>query len=256
MRKRNHPYVTTSPETHGHFLGTNLRHPPFSADAIPFRWMRKPTRWFDSDKPNEIDFRDKYDLGRDPILEPELKVEKGWLQQLDNHAGVLDCFHGHIKETESLCFLYAKRTPLSEDSRRVIIGVGRVNHKGENKEYQYSVPEKAAPLRAMLWERLIQHSIRPLGIDGVDGFEGGFLLPYYEAEQLAAENPEFDFEGFRLQKRNAISHRCSSGVFQTALTCPLQKSPCLERESRLWSQVEGEHSDGTRKCRSVGLVRC
>lgn len=191
-RTKSHPYVETSSETHGHFRPTPLRHPAFSADAIPFRWMRKPECWLDKRKQNEGDFRDRYCVSLDPGLEPELKFDKGWIQQRDNHEALLGCFFGHIRPVESLCFFYAKRTPLAEDSRRVIVGVGRVNHISDNQEYKYAMPEKDAPLRALLWERMIQHSIRPKGNDAADGFTDGFLLPYREALAYAAENSEFD----------------------------------------------------------------
>src|SRR5216683_5245900 len=149
-RTKEHPYVETSPETHGHFRPTTLRQPRYSADAIPFRWMQKPVRWTNDKKPNEPDFRDRYNIALDPSLEPKLKVDKGWMQQRDNHAALLDCFFGHVRPQDSLCFFYAKRTPLTEDSRRVIVGVGRVNHVGGNQEYNYSVAENEAPLRALL----------------------------------------------------------------------------------------------------------
>src|SRR5205823_4373399 len=112
-----------------------------------------------------------------------------WAQQKDNHAALLDDFFGHIQKDKSLCFFYAKRTPLSEDSRRVIIGVGTVCHVSDNQEYQYSIPEEKAPLRALLWERLVQHSIRP---DNEGGYTDGFLLPYHQALAHAAKFPEFD----------------------------------------------------------------
>jgi hypothetical protein len=41
----------------------------------------------------------------------------------------------------------------------------------------------------MLWERMVQHTIRPRG---ADGFDGGFLLPYHQALSYAAAHPEFD----------------------------------------------------------------
>jgi len=154
--------------------------------------MRKPSGWLDEKKERGPDFRDKYNISLDSTLEPVLKVDKGWIQQRDNHEALLDCFFGHIRAMESLCFFYAKRTPLSEDSRRVIVGVGRVNHIGDNEEYKYAVPEKDAPLRSLLWERMVQHSIRPKGSDGAEGFADGFLLPYEQALFHAAENPEFD----------------------------------------------------------------
>lgn len=191
-RTKEHPYVETSPETHGHFSPTFLRHPAYSADAIPFRWMRKPTRWTDENRSNELDFRDRFAIDLDPTIEPTLKIDKGWIQHGRNHRALLDCFFGHIKREDSLCFFYTKRTPLADDPRRVIVGVGRVNHTGENKEYRYSIPEDEAPLRSLLWERMIQHSIRPLGEEGRDGFTGGFLLPYQQLLSHVIKNPEFD----------------------------------------------------------------
>ena len=58
----------------------------------------------------------------------------------------------------------------------MIVGVGRVLSVGEVTEYAYKV--KKPPLRCVLWERNVGHSIRP-------GFGDGFLLPYQEALELA-----------------------------------------------------------------------
>jgi hypothetical protein len=188
-RTKKHPYTETSPDSHGHFRETILRHPAYSADAVPFRWMQKPDRWMDARQKNKPDFRDVYQLDLDPEREPELDFDKGWFQERNNHAALLDCFIGHIRPHESLCFFYAKRTPLSEDSRRVIVGVGTVKHIAESREYRYAMPEEDAPLRSLLWERLVQHSIRP---DGEGGFTDGFLLPYHQAVSLAERDSEFD----------------------------------------------------------------
>lgn len=117
-RMKSHPYAETSQKTHGHFRETPLRHAAFSADAVPFRWMQKPERWMNERKQNAPDFRDVYGLDLDPEREPDLGFDNGWFQQRDNHAAVLDCFFDHIHPDDSLCFFYAKRTPLSEDARR------------------------------------------------------------------------------------------------------------------------------------------
>jgi hypothetical protein len=37
-----HPYVQSNPATHGHFAPTTLRHPAYSAPAVPFFWMQQP----------------------------------------------------------------------------------------------------------------------------------------------------------------------------------------------------------------------
>ena len=74
-----------------------------------------------------------------------------------------------------------------EDSAggRILIGVGRVLHVGIAQEYAYTTKGLRGKLRSMLWERMVQHSIRP-------DFKDGFLLPYHAAIDKAAEDPEFD----------------------------------------------------------------
>lgn len=86
-------------------------------------------------------------------------------------------------------FFYAKRTPLADDSRRVIVGVGRVKGVGELIEYRYAKNRPPGAISGFLWERPIHHSIRP---DGKDGF----LLPYQQLLALSDEDPGLDLTPF------------------------------------------------------------
>ena len=167
--KKRHPYAVNNPDTHGHVQDTPLELRPHSAACVPFRWMLM----------EEVTNK-SHSLGLDfqPDREPELPFESAWVQEHDNQRIMLDTFFSALKPDESLCFLYAKRTPLSEDARRVIVGVGRVKGVGEPIEYKYSTTNP--PLRSSLWERNVSHSIRP-------GFEDGFILPYQEILKLASE---------------------------------------------------------------------
>jgi len=130
------------------------------------------------------EFRDEYDLDIDPDREPDLGFPTIWVQEKRNQEALLDCFRGHLKEEASLCLFYAKQVPFVEESGRVLIGIGRVKHISGLTEYEYTEtgPDK---IRSVLWERMIQHSIRP-------GFKDGFLLPYHQALDLAQEDPEFN----------------------------------------------------------------
>ncbi|WP_066425072.1 ATP-dependent RecD-like DNA helicase [Anabaena sp. 4-3] len=170
-----HPYAKTSPDTHGHFEPTPIRHSPYSALAIPFQWMLS--------QDNDLEHKKKeYHLNINLEWEPKLNFTTDWVQDYRNQLPLLDCFFRHIRPEESLCFFYAKEVPFVEDSRRVIIGVGRVKHIGSPIEYKNTNPEK---LRCMLWERSVQHSIRP-------DFKDGFILPYHQAIEFAKKHPEFD----------------------------------------------------------------
>jgi len=168
-----HPYCKNNPETHGHMAPTPVRYPPYSAGAVPFRWVF-----------HELMERYglEYGLDVDPDREPDLGFQTNWVQELHNQKALLDCFFNHLEPQKSLCFFYVKEVPFIEDSRRVIVGVGRVNHIGESIEYKYL---RSGKLRSLLWERMVQHSIRP-------GFTNGFLLPYNDLIRYLEKNPEYN----------------------------------------------------------------
>lgn len=98
-RNIKHPYVETSRDTHGHFKPTPIRHPQLSAPAVPFLWLRSE---------NLEKYSREYGLNTNPEWEPKLGFKTGWLQDYRNHQALLDCFFGHIRPEESLCFFYAK----------------------------------------------------------------------------------------------------------------------------------------------------
>src|SRR3989454_1839271 len=185
-RTMRHPYAESSAETHGHFVPTRFVQPPYSAACVPFRWMLRGEVEGDP-KNSEPGLAERLKLGWTPDREPDLKFDTAWVQERDNQLALLDTFFGALRPEESLCFFYAKRTPLSEQSRRAIVGVGRVLSVGQETEYAYSVANP--PLRCVLWERNVGHSIRP-------GFVDGFLFPYQEALALAAKGEGIDPEEF------------------------------------------------------------
>lgn len=178
VRMANHPYNRGPETSHGHFKETPLRHPPYSAAAVPFAWLLSEAM---------TTLGEEYALDLQAEREPDLGFKTQWVQEHLNQTALLDCFAGHLKPERSLCFFYAKQVPFVEDAGagRILIGVGRVKHVGALQEYAYTTRDLKGKLRSMLWERMIQHSIRP-------DFEDGFLLPYHAAIARAAEDPEFD----------------------------------------------------------------
>ena len=190
-RTMTHPYTEFYPETHGHFAATRFVQPAYSAACVPYRWMLRE-KVEGNAKDGEIGLAERLKIGWVPDREPDIRnhqgkeVETDWIQERENQLALLDTFFGALRPEDSLCFFYAKRTPLSEQSRRVIVGVGRVLSVGEATEYSYKGKER--PLRCVLWERNVGHSVRP-------GFADGFLFPYQEALGLA-EREGIDPEEF------------------------------------------------------------
>ena len=174
---REHPYARSNSDSHGHFLPTRYTMQPYSAACVPFRWMHRK---------EGAELVERYNLGFQAEREPDLGFDPSWIQDRANQLVMLDTFFGAIHPGQSLCFFYAKDTPLSASAGRVIVGVGLVRDVGTHVEYEYSTANP--PLRSAVWERNVEHSIRP-------DFEEGFVFPYQELSDLAVEEG-FDPEQF------------------------------------------------------------
>ncbi len=186
-----HVYAKMSPNTHGHFLPTKYRQPPYSAPAIPFDWLRRARVEGENDEPG---LAEKLGLGFQPEREQVLDFDKGkgddgadkpstWVNERGNQLCLLDTFFSAAAPKQSLCFFYAKRTPLApDDRRRVIVAVGLVTGIGEAVEYETA--SKGKP-RAVTFERNVLHSVRP------DGDEG-FVMPYQAVLAAAEKDPSID----------------------------------------------------------------
>ena len=168
-----HPYQSFS-TLHQNLLPTHLRYPSYSAAAIPFRRMHSDFAWELAQEQNLNVTQE-----REPIGDSYLK---NWVQNHENQKEILDSFFNSIKLDSSLCFFYAKQTPLADDERRVIVGVGQVKYIGSAIEYDC---KKKDGFRSYIWERTIQHSIRP-------GFSDGFLLPYKQILEIASQDKAID----------------------------------------------------------------
>lgn len=182
---KNHPYAKSAEQTHGHFAPTSYTISPYSAAAIPFRWMLKEQAE-GNEKFGVASRVEALQLGYAAEREPDLGFDTSWAQEGSNQRVLLDTFFSAAKPDQSLVFFYAKRTPLAEDPRRVIVGVGRLKTIGAPTEYRYA--DGACPqgkIHGYLWERNIEHSIRPNGNDG-------FLLPYRELLALAEQDDSLD----------------------------------------------------------------
>lgn len=192
--KKSHPYSKSANVTHGHFADTVYTIQPYSVAAIPFRWMLKGHVEGD-EKNGLVGMAEQLKLDYLTEREPDLSVNDGWssnntswVQEGQNQQIMLDTFFSAAQPDKSLVFFYAKRTPMVDDNRRVIVGVGRLKQVASAAtEYKYAKDRPADSISGFLWERNLQHSIRP-------GYKDGFLLPYQQLLDLAEEDPGIDVE--------------------------------------------------------------
>ncbi len=180
IERKSHPYAISSPKTHGHLKQTSIVHPPYSAALIPYYWMLR-------ENANSI----CADLGLpfEDRLEPEIgDWAKNWVQHGRNQEALLDGFLRHVQPQESLCFFYAKQTPMTDDPRRVIVGIGRIRSVAPARSYDM---DEGGPFHSLIWDRPVEHSIRPENLDG-------FLLPYHDGLAFASKNPDYDISRLAL----------------------------------------------------------
>jgi len=167
---REHAYSGGWTRSHSHFAETTQHMPAYSLEATPFRWV---------DRDQAPEFARTWGIGYDPDLETaadayiETRKLTHWVQDHRNQLALLDSFFSGVVPGRSLVFLYAKDVPFLEErtpGARVLIGVGHVTEVRPVVEWAYN---GKGPMRAIMWERGVGHSIR-------QSFADGFLLPYHQ----------------------------------------------------------------------------
>lgn len=175
-----HPYAKNNPDTHGHFLNTEVTYPAFSFPGRPYSWLMYDNRTNHTNIKAILHGID-YQSNKEPDLCWNGKRPL-WVQEACNQKAIFDYFYHDVIPNESLCIAYAKQVPFFESGRRVIVGIGHVTNITPAIEHNHTEKGK---LRSMTWETMVSHSIRN---DNKDGF----LIPYEEMQKYANKHPDFD----------------------------------------------------------------
>jgi hypothetical protein len=172
---RDHAYSGGWTRSHAHFATTTHKMPAHSFEATPYRWVMRGEAELNADVWG-IRYDKSLEDRADDLIEK--KTETNWVQDHRNQLALLDSFFSAIIPGKSLVFIYAKDVPLLEDrppGGRVLLGAGLVTSVAPPTEWEY---DGNGPLRSIMWERAVGHSIR------APEFTEGFLLPY---QQLLAD---------------------------------------------------------------------
>lgn len=176
-------YSTWS-KPHKHMKPKTLHIPAYGAQVIPYRWTLKKSG-FELAQELELGARLEFEPS-----EPDFLKRTSWIQQHQNQRVLLESFAAPLVTDKSLVLFYTPRTPLCDDQRRVLVGVAILAKKHDLTEYDYEGGAAKGRLQAMVWERSIQHSLRP--VQNGEGFVGGFVLPYQQLLQLCETDPSLN----------------------------------------------------------------
>lgn len=175
-----------------HFEDTELEYKPYSVPSICFRWLFR-----NKEKDPKMDILMKINnikLNLNDGIEDDLSLtkDKVWYQLKENQEKIFNAFYGYVKPEKSLCFFYTKNAPFVEEvsGRRIITAIGNVLNVSENKEYDYNKTidqiENEGLHRALLWEHMVEHSIRK----DDKGYHDGVLFPYHELNDYLNKNQD------------------------------------------------------------------
>ena len=162
-QERAHAYADSSRtrSTHGHLLTTRIRMPAYATLAVPFWWMLRQNQ-------DLIDARLHEPLPPDE----ESPFSSAWVFGRARQEAISELFFSRLAAGSSLVVFYTKSGhPLGETINRLVVGVGRLDKIGPMLRYE--VETGSADPAYPLWERSVEHSIRPSGADG-------FLVPYHD----------------------------------------------------------------------------
>jgi AAA domain/UvrD-like helicase C-terminal domain len=178
-----HPYqeLDKTQNTHGHLRPTPVKVRPYSTFAIPFAWLLRRSQ-------DDIAERlpDRLPDDREPPF------PSAWVFGRQRQEALLKIFFSGLSPGKSLVFFYTKDgQPISDSINRLVVGVGRLTKVGPLSPHDSEGSKASYPM----WDRLIEHSIRP------DGDEG-FLLPYHA---YLAPTGDPDEDARRLQQLREIA---------------------------------------------------
>lgn len=158
-REFRHPYanIDSAQATHGALQSTVVDVPPYSAIAVPFAWMlRENQQRIQDGHPSEL------------APDTEAPFPSPWVFDATRQRQLLDAVFSSVTPHCSLAFMYTKSGhPLGDDINRLVVGVGHVAAVSQLLEYRSNTAWTYP-----LWDRIIEHTIRP---DGTQGF----ALPYH-----------------------------------------------------------------------------
>ncbi|WP_297285027.1 AAA family ATPase [uncultured Brachyspira sp.] len=176
-----------------HFEDTELEYKkPYSVPSICFRWLFRNNE--NNPKIDNIMRINNIKLNLNDGIEDALSLTKNkvWYQLKENQEKIFNTFYGYVKPEKSLCFFYTKNAPFVEEvsGRRIITAIGNILSVSKNKEYEYNKPidqiENEGLHRALLWEHIVEHSIRK----DDKGYYDGVLFPYHELNDYLNKNQD------------------------------------------------------------------
>lgn len=137
--------------------------------GAPYSFYPAPYRWMMVDNYNSI--REKENLTLRDLTNADLYYsshkKKNWIDDVRLQGVILRRFWNKLEENKSFVIFYVNSTPAVEDTKRVVVGIGRLKKKYKETFYGRN---KERPGPNYVWQRRLTHNFP----------KEGFRLPYQE----------------------------------------------------------------------------
>lgn len=155
---------------------------PCIMEPVPYSFCHAPYRWMMVDNYREILKKENLELreltNEDKFYATSKKIKKKyWIDNVHLQEALLKHFWNKLQEKRSLVTFYVNSTPAAEDTRRVVVGLGRLEKKYKMALFG-TTDERPGPNYA--WQRQLSHNYP----------EEGFRLPYHEYLEQGVDTNE------------------------------------------------------------------
>lgn len=162
---------------------------PTKVDILPNSLISRPYRWLRTEDSPASSIIVNYSEKREGEYKASHKsnsnypINKTWINEPQNQKAVLDYYYDGLNNN-SLIVPYLKNVPFTEDSRRIVLGIGFVKNVHDTQIYDSS----DASIKSMpsLWDKIIEHDLT----------NKGFVFPYKELYDYWKKNSQLNIDKY------------------------------------------------------------
>lgn len=206
---------------------TGLEHiKPTKVDILSKSLISRPYRWLRTEDSLASSIIINYSEKREDEYKASHKNSKNhpinntWINEPQNQKAVLEYYYDNVNE-KSLIVPYLKNVPFTEDSRRVVLGIGFVKKVHDTQHYDSS--DASITTTPSLWDKIIEHDI----------VNNGFIFPYKKLYDYWQANSQSNIDKYILFADDDYRDQFSNGselISYDALISILKKAKKCYKE--------------------------
>lgn len=177
---------------------------PTRVDILPNSLISRPYRWLRTEDSPASSIIVNYSKKREEEYKASHKsysnypINKTWINEPQNQKAVLDYYYDGLNEN-SLIVPYLKNVPFTEDSRRIVLGIGFVKNVHDTQIYDSS--DASIKFMPSLWDKIIEHDLT----------NNGFVFPYKELYSYWKKNSQLNIDKYIIFADDDYRNEFSNG---------------------------------------------